>query len=83
MDWPTRFRIAVSAAKGLAWLHHGCRPAILLQNVSSDAIFLDDDYNARLVDFGLARLLTSPHDQLNESSYANGGVGEFGYVAPE
>nr|GEU82414.1 inactive LRR receptor-like serine/threonine-protein kinase BIR2 [Tanacetum cinerariifolium] len=83
LDWPTRFRIAVSAAKGLAWLHHGCRPAILLQNVSSDAIFLDDDYNARLVDFGLARLLTSPHDQPNESSYANGGVGEFGYVAPE
>ncbi|PWA92801.1 Leucine-rich repeat-containing protein [Artemisia annua] len=83
LDWPTRFRIAVSAAKGLAWLHHGCRPAILLQNVSSDAIFLDDDYNARLVDFGLARLLTSPYDHPNESSYANGGVGEFGYVAPE
>ncbi|PWA70283.1 protein kinase-like domain-containing protein [Artemisia annua] len=35
LDWPTRFRIVVSAAKGLAWLHHGYRPAILLQNVSS------------------------------------------------
>ncbi|KAI3713192.1 hypothetical protein L1987_71765 [Smallanthus sonchifolius] len=76
LDWPTRFRIAVSAARGLAWLHHGCRPAILLQNVSSDAIFLDEDYNARIVDFGLARLLTSS-DQSNEISLANGDLGEY------
>ncbi|KAD3641078.1 hypothetical protein R6Q59_003692 [Mikania micrantha] len=72
LDWPTRLRIAQSAARGLAWLHHGCRPAILLQNVSSDAIFLDEDYNARIVDFGLARLLTSSSDQPNEISFANG-----------
>ncbi|KAK1423303.1 hypothetical protein QVD17_18601 [Tagetes erecta] len=70
LDWPTRFRIAVSAARGLAWFHHGCRPAILLQDVSSNAIFLDDDYNARIVDFGLARLLTSASDQPNEISFA-------------
>ncbi|GKA63941.1 inactive LRR receptor-like serine/threonine-protein kinase BIR2 [Tanacetum coccineum] len=76
-------RIALSAAKGLAWLHHGYRLAILLQNVSSDAIFFDENYNARLIDFGLARFFTSPTDQLNEISYANGCVGEFGYVAPK
>ncbi|KAI3813182.1 hypothetical protein L1987_17900 [Smallanthus sonchifolius] len=75
--WPTRFRIAVSSARGLAWLHHGCCPAILLQNVSSDAIFLDEDYNARIVDFGLARLLTSSSDQSNEISFANGDLGDY------
>ncbi|KAF5763836.1 putative protein kinase RLK-Pelle-LRR-Xa family [Helianthus annuus] len=76
LDWPTRLRIALSAARGLAWLHHGCRPAILLQDVSSDAIFLDEDYNARIVDFGLARLLTSSSDQPNEISFAKGDLGE-------
>nr|GEV36234.1 inactive LRR receptor-like serine/threonine-protein kinase BIR2 [Tanacetum cinerariifolium] len=76
-------RIAISAAKGLAWLHHGYRLAILLQIVSSDAIFFDENYNAREMDFRLARFFTSPPDQLNESSYANGCVGEFVYVAPE
>ncbi|KVI02471.1 Leucine-rich repeat-containing protein [Cynara cardunculus var. scolymus] len=83
LDWPTRFRIALSAARGLAWLHHGCRPPVLLQNVSSNTIFLDEDYNARIVDFGLARLMTSSSEQLDESSFADGDMGEFGYVAPE
>lgn len=75
LDWPTRLRIAASAARGLAWLHHGCRPAILLQNVTSDVIFLDEDYDARIVDFGLARLLTSSSDQPTEYEYdlSNGG----------
>ncbi|XP_071692656.1 inactive LRR receptor-like serine/threonine-protein kinase BIR2 [Rutidosis leptorrhynchoides] len=76
LDWPTRLRIAISAARGLAWLHHGCRPAILLQTVSSDTIFLDEDHNARLVDFGLARLLTYV-DQTNESEFANGDLSEY------
>ncbi|KAJ0812804.1 putative protein kinase RLK-Pelle-LRR-Xa family [Helianthus annuus] len=78
LDWPTRFRIAVSAARGLAWLHHGCRPAILLQHVSSDVIFLDEDYDARIVDFGLARLLTSSSDEPNdEINFYNGSSGEY------
>ncbi|KAI3503390.1 hypothetical protein L1887_31831 [Cichorium endivia] len=76
LDWPTRFRIAQSAARGLAWLHHGCRPAILLQTVSSDVIFLDEDYDARIVDFGLARLLTSS-DQETETNISNGDFHEY------
>ncbi|KAJ9564355.1 hypothetical protein OSB04_000321 [Centaurea solstitialis] len=83
LDWPTRFRIALSAARGLAWLHHGCRPPVLLQNISSNTIFLDEDYDARIVDFGLARLMTSASEQADEGSFGNGEIGEFGYVAPE
>nr|XP_043607243.1 inactive LRR receptor-like serine/threonine-protein kinase BIR2 [Erigeron canadensis] len=77
LDWPTRLRIAISAARGLAWLHHGCRPAILLQDVSSDAIFLDEDYNARIVDFGLARLLTYSPEESNGGTYVSGDLSEY------
>lgn len=81
LDWQDRFRIGLGAARGLAWLHHGCQPPILHQNVSSNVIFLDDDFDARIVDFGLARLMTNAES--DESSFVNGDLGEYGYVAPE
>ncbi|XP_016452374.2 inactive LRR receptor-like serine/threonine-protein kinase BIR2 [Nicotiana tabacum] len=81
LDWPTRFRIGLGAARGLAWLHHGCNPPILHQNICSNVIFLDEDFDARIMDFGLARLMT-PSDA-KETSFVNGELGEFGYVAPE
>ncbi|CAN7044959.1 unnamed protein product [Brassica rapa subsp. trilocularis] len=81
MDWLTRFRIGLGAARGLAWLHHGCRPSILHQNICSSVILVDEDFDARIVDSGLARLMV-PLDN-NESSFMTGDLGEFGYVAPE
>ncbi|OIT38435.1 PREDICTED: inactive LRR receptor-like serine/threonine-protein kinase BIR2 [Nicotiana attenuata] len=81
LDWPTRFRIGLGAARGLAWLHHGCNPPILHQKICSNVIFLDEDFDARIMDFGLARLMT-PSDA-KETSFMNVELGEFGYVAPE
>ncbi|KAH6763481.1 Leucine-rich repeat protein kinase family protein [Perilla frutescens var. hirtella] len=81
LDWPTRFRIALGSARGLAWLHHGCHPPILHQNISSNVVLLDEDFDARIMDFGLARLMTS--SESNESSFVYGDLGEVGYVAPE
>lgn len=81
MDWATRFRIGLGAARGLAWLHHGCQPPLLHENISSNVILIDDDFDARIVDFGLARLMATSDS--NGSSFVNGGLGEFGYVAPE
>ncbi|KAL3813750.1 hypothetical protein ACJIZ3_015018 [Penstemon smallii] len=81
LDWPIRFKIALGAARGLAWLHHGCHPPILHQNICSNVVLLDEDFDARIMDFGLARLLT--FSESNESSYAYGDLGEIGYVAPE
>ncbi|KAJ6965776.1 inactive LRR receptor-like serine/threonine-protein kinase BIR2 [Populus alba x Populus x berolinensis] len=81
LDWPTRFRIGLGAARGLAWLHHGYQPPFLHQNICSNAILVDEDFDARIMDFGLARMMTSS-DSI-ESSYVNGDLGEIGYVAPE
>lgn len=80
LDWPSRFRIGLGAARGLAWLHHGCHPPIMHQNMCSNVILIDEDFDARIMDFGLARLMTSDS---NESSFVNGDLGELGYVAPE
>uniref|UniRef100_A0A1J3IEQ7 Putative inactive receptor kinase n=1 Tax=Noccaea caerulescens TaxID=107243 RepID=A0A1J3IEQ7_NOCCA len=81
LDWSTRFRIGLGAARGLAWLHHGNRPPILHQNICSSVILVDEDFDARIIDSGLARLVV-PLDN-NESSFMTGDLGEFGYVAPE
>lgn len=81
LGWSARLRIAAGAARGLAWLHHGCQPPYLHQYLSSNVILVDDDVDARITDFGLARLIGSTDS--NDSSFVNGDLGEFGYVAPE
>lgn len=81
LDWSTRFRIGLGAARGLAWLHHGCRQQILHQNICSSVILVDEDFDARIVDSGLARLMVRSDN--NDGSFMTGGLGEFGYVAPE
>ncbi|KAK8672586.1 hypothetical protein V6N13_110951 [Hibiscus sabdariffa] len=81
LDWSTRFQIGLGAARGLAWLHHGCRPPFLQQNISSKVILLDEDFDARIMDFGLAELLNT--SDVNETSFMKEDLGELGYVAPE
>ncbi|XP_010272145.1 PREDICTED: probable inactive receptor kinase At1g27190 [Nelumbo nucifera] len=81
LDWRTRLKIGKGVARGLAWLHHGCQPPFLHQNISSNVILLDEDFDARITDFGLARLMSSADS--NDSSFVHGDFGEFGYVAPE
>ncbi|XP_057542874.1 probable inactive receptor kinase At1g27190 [Amaranthus tricolor] len=81
LDWQIRVKIGVGTARGLAWLHHGCQPAIKHQNLCSDVILLDDDLDVRITDFGLVRLMGMGNS--NGSSVANGDFGEFGYVPPE
>ena len=79
LDWMMRFRIGLGAARGLAWLHHGCHPPIIQQNICSNVILVDEDFDARLMDFGLARLMASD----SNGSFVNGDLGELGYIAPE
>ena len=57
LDWPTRYKIAFGAAKGMSYLHHGCSPPIIHRDVKSYNILLDSELEAHITDFGLARIV--------------------------
>ncbi|KAJ0547733.1 putative protein kinase RLK-Pelle-LRR-Xa family [Helianthus annuus] len=81
LDWPSRLKIGIGAAKGLAWLHHNCNPRVLHRNISSKCILLDANLEPKISDFGLARLMNPVDTHL--STFVNGEFGDLGYVAPE
>ncbi|THG01542.1 hypothetical protein TEA_020293 [Camellia sinensis var. sinensis] len=81
MEWPLRLKIGIGAAKGFAWLHHNCNPRIIHRNISSKCILLDADFEPKISDFGLARLMNPVDTHL--STFVNGEFGDLGYVAPE
>ncbi|KAL8200655.1 hypothetical protein R6Q57_011994 [Mikania cordata] len=78
VDWRTLHKIALDVALALAYLHDQCVPRVLHRDVKPSNILLDDDLNAYLSDFGLARLLGT-----SETHATTGVAGTFGYVAPE
>ncbi|KAK0590897.1 hypothetical protein LWI29_003367 [Acer saccharum] len=81
MEWSLRLKIAIGAARGFAWLHHNCNPRIIHRNISSKCILLDADFEPKISDFGLARLMNPIDTHL--STFVNGEFGDLGYVAPE
>lgn len=81
MEWSSRLKIGIRAAKGFAWLHHNCNPRIIHRNISSKCIMLDADFEPKISDFGLARLMNPIDTHL--STFVNGEFGDLGYVAPE
>ncbi|XP_068639886.1 phytosulfokine receptor 1 [Aristolochia californica] len=78
LDWVTRLRIAQGAARGLAYLHQSCQPHILHRDIKSSNILLDENFEAHLADFGLARLIL-PYD----THVTTDLVGTLGYIPPE
>ncbi|KAL2335850.1 hypothetical protein Fmac_010296 [Flemingia macrophylla] len=79
LDWAARKKIAIGSARGLAFLHHSCIPHIIHRDMKSSNILLDENFEARVSDFGMARLVSALDTHLTVSTLA----GTPGYVPPE
>ncbi|CAN0870215.1 LRR receptor-like serine/threonine-protein kinase RPK2 [Linum grandiflorum] len=77
-QWSVIYKIALDIAQSLTYLHYSCVPKILHRDIKPSNILLDDDLNAYLSDFGLARLL-----EVSQTHATTDVAGTFGYVAPE
>lgn len=79
LSWDMRLKVAQDTARGLAYLHEDMDFQIIFRDFKSSNILLDEQWNAKLSDFGLARL--GPEEGLTHVSTAV--VGTMGYAAPE
>ncbi|KAL3498010.1 hypothetical protein ACH5RR_040742 [Cinchona calisaya] len=78
LDWPTRKRIAFGTAYGLEYLHEHCSPKIIHRDLKAANILLDDDFEAVLGDFGLAKLVDAKLTHITTQVR-----GTMGHIAPE
>lgn len=79
LDWRTRLRIALDAARGLEYLHELVTPPVIHRDFKTSNILLDDNFKAKVSDFGLARLGSDKINGLVSTRI----LGTQGYVAPE
>ncbi|CAH9092225.1 unnamed protein product [Cuscuta epithymum] len=79
LNWAARRKIAIGAARGLDFLHNSCIPHIIHRDMKSSNVLLDENLEARVSDFGMARLMSAMDTHLSVSTLA----GTPGYVPPE
>ncbi|XP_057952248.1 leucine-rich repeat receptor-like protein kinase TDR [Malania oleifera] len=75
-DWLTRHKIALGVAQGICYLHHDCDPVIVHRDLKPSNILLDGEMEARVADFGVAKLVL-PDESMSVIA------GSYGYIAPE
>ncbi|KAI3684468.1 hypothetical protein L6452_33692 [Arctium lappa] len=79
LDWLARHKIAVGVASGLEYLHINHAPRIVHRDLKPANVLLDDDLEARIADFGLAKSIPEADTHMTSSNIA----GTLGYIAPE
>ncbi|XP_042417157.1 receptor-like protein kinase At3g21340 isoform X1 [Zingiber officinale] len=78
LTWAQRLQIAYQAAKGLDYLHTGCKPPIVHRDVKCSNILLGEDLEAKITDFGISKVLNE-----NDNYITTKVVGTPGYLDPE
>jgi hypothetical protein len=78
IGWSDTWKIGIGMARGLAYLHAEVVPQIIHRDVKASNILLDEQFNARVADFGLAKLAPE-----GETHFTTHVAGTHGYVAPE
>ncbi|KAK6915987.1 Protein kinase domain [Dillenia turbinata] len=78
LDWQIRRRIALGSARGLAYLHDHCDPKIIHRDVKAANILLDEEFEAVVGDFGLAKLMDYKDTHVTTAVCAT-----IGHIAPE
>ncbi|CAL1394293.1 unnamed protein product [Linum trigynum] len=78
LTWEARMKVLLGTAKALAYLHEAIEPKVVHRDIKSSNILIDDEFNSKVSDFGLAKLLGA-----GESHITTRVMGTFGYVAPE
>lgn len=78
LDWNTRKRVALGTARGLEYLHEHCNPKIIHRDVKAANVLLDEDFEAVVGDFGLAKLV-----DVRKTNVTTQVRGTMGHIAPE
>ncbi|KAJ4816651.1 receptor lectin kinase [Rhynchospora pubera] len=77
-NWPQRYNVAIGLASALSYLHQECEQRVIHRDIKTSNILLDVNFNPRLGDFGLARLMDH-----NKSPVSTLTAGTMCYLAPE
>ena len=79
MDWDTRMKVAAGAARGLEYLHETADPPVVYRDFKASNILLDQEFNPKLSDFGLAKVGPTG----GQTHVSTRVMGTYGYCAPE